>query len=229
MKEIEEHGGMYHHICYVSSIFNKNIENQSEKTEDSLLEKFRKEFESKYPNLKRNMKIETIEENRKGKLTDGINEVIFEIYEDKLKDLQKIIITSNGKKSGELFINPNSNENSYSISALRPTTVIEYLRKYDNFEKGPLSKYSEDSDSKFIYGIDLDLHYPNEDAIKLGNDIIQEISFLKSGKFEHGKGIFKVDYKDINLLSKDRKFIKLIEIVREHFESKYNIFMNEHK
>jgi len=228
LKYIEESGGIYQHVFYVSSIFNKNIENQNKISEDSLLERFRKELESQLQNSKRNMKIEIIEENRKGKLTDGINEILFEINEDKLNDVQKIIITFNGKMRRELFINP-TYENSYSISTLQPTTIVEYLKKYDDFEQGPLGRYSKEKDSKFIYGIDLDFNCPNEDVVKLGSDIIQEINILKPGKFERGQGTFKVDYKDINLLSKDRKFIKLIEIVRERFESKYNLFMKEHK
>lgn len=229
LKEIKEQGGIFYHKGFVTSIFDKNPDSKNTTVGLSFLEVIRRGFESEQFQSKDKSRIEILEKNKKAKLTDGFNELFLEIFEDNNNDRQKVILTDNKKKSIEYSLVYDSKRKGYSVYRLNSMTVKEYLRKYDFFEKGIFLDERDKEDLPYSIRFNFFYDYPNDGVIKLGYDIIEEIDFWRSVNTGNNGFGFKleVDYENINLLSNDKRFIKLIEIVKRRFENRYNLFMNK--
>ncbi|MDN5868775.1 MAG: hypothetical protein L0H55_15430, partial [Candidatus Nitrosocosmicus sp.] len=172
LKDIKEDGGTFSSVDFTLSIFDRNpaADDQNKKTtEPSLVEVIRKVFESLCPKSKKKTRIEIIKENKKARLTDGVNELFFEILEDEQKNKQKAELTINKKKIIKYLISYDFVRNEYQISHLHSMTVKQFLKKYEVFEffeKGPNVNHNIYDFYKSPMGTGLSNHsYPNSDAL----------------------------------------------------------------
>lgn len=211
--EIQKQGGIYRHVDYTAPIFKQSKSN--------FLEKFVKQvIGNKWLDSKEQINIEIIERDRKAKVSDGVNELIFEITQDN----KKASLSFNNRKFTELYLIPVDKGDGYRICSIMPINIeerLDYCRFIDTGCEENREKISKDSE---IITSELIHLCPNSIVIKLVYSIIQEIWDFRSVKTTDNSMRWERNDENLDILSRDRKFSKLIKKVRLAFDKKISRF-----
>jgi hypothetical protein len=216
---IDKEGGVWRTIGFTAPLFDETL-SKNEPDKLNILERFKEELGISWPDSTQKAKIKVIEKNKKVKLSDGTIELSLEIVEEK----QRAILSSNGKSIYEFQITPDYSGDGHQLSALDRITVEEYLNKYDFFEEDR-AKIDNSEESKILYPFTLFWKYPNENAIKFGYHILEEIDLFKLEEASYNQWHYIIN-PDIHILLSDEKFLKLIQNIKTRFDNKYEFYMN---
>jgi hypothetical protein len=217
--EISNDRGEWVHVGFTAPLFDEDYSKQNQ-SEMNFLEKVKKNLGTKWPKSAQDAKIEVIEKNKKVRLSDGTTELLLEIHEVE----QRAILSLNKKPIKEFQIKPDYRGEGHQLSVLNHLSVNEFLNKYDFFDKD-IEKIDTDEELKILYPFAFFWKYPNKNALKLGYNILEEIDLLIEDKVSYNQ-LHLIPNPAINLLSNDKKFMNLLQRVKNSFDNQYKLFMN---